>query len=134
MFFDDLNVKQIAEKCWVDIPLHFSDVELDEWIVMPNHIHGILALPETPPVQTRQTSNRFGAISPQAKTLSVIIRTYKAAVTTGCRQLRKIEFAWQRNYHERIIRNEKEFYQIRQYVLENPNKWNEDEENPRRIR
>jgi putative transposase len=134
MYFDDSTVKEIAEKCWLDIPLHISSVELDEWVVMPNHLHGILLLPETSPIPQRISKNRFSEISPHAKTLSAILRSFKAAVTASCRRAGNIEFAWQRNYYERIIRNQKELDRIRQYILENPTNWNNDEENPKRSR
>ncbi|MEP7291057.1 MAG: transposase [Chloroflexota bacterium] len=133
MHFDDSTIKQIAETCWLEIPLHFPGVGLDEWVIMPNHIHGVLILPETPPTEKRISINRFAEISPRAKTLSVVIRTYKGAVTSGCRRTKNLEFAWQRNYYERVVRTEKELNQIRHYILENPEDWLKDEENPKRL-
>ncbi len=70
-------------------------------------------------------------MSPHRGTLSVIIRTYKAAVTTVCRRANHDEFAWQRNYYEHIIRNERELNAIRQYIRNNPLKWELDRDNPR---
>lgn len=78
---------------------------------------------------TRKTDNRFSAMSPHRNALAVIIRTYKAAVTTRCRREGFGDFAWQRNYYEHIIRDEDEFNRIRQYIAENPLKWEMSREN-----
>jgi putative transposase len=131
LFFDDPSIRAIAEDCWEEIPRHFPTVELDEWVVMPNHVHGILVLDDTRRgvkfhAPTRNPDNPFSMLSPQSGTLGHILQTYKSAVTRACRRIGNTEFAWQRNYHEHIVRNEKELNLIRQYVLDNPRKWNED--------
>ncbi|MFN8562226.1 MAG: transposase [Anaerolineae bacterium] len=131
-FFDVPATRQIAEQSWIEIPQHFPGVELDEWIVMPNHVHAIILIAAVQPSQKRDAESRFSRISPNKRTLSVIVRTYKAAVTTQCRQAGEIEFTWQRNYYERIIRNAAELNTVRQYILDNPTKWDEDVENPKR--
>ena len=130
-FFENTFIRKIAQDCWMNIPAHFHSVELDEWIVMPNHLHGILLLADTEINQQRNPANYFSKISPSSKTLAVVIRTYKAAVTTACRQAMEKEFAWQRNYFERIIRNEAELNRIRQYIISNPENWENDAENPK---
>jgi putative transposase len=66
----------------------------------------------------------------RASTLGEIIRTYKAASTRMIRQTANLEFGWQRNYYEHIVRNEECLNRIRQYVLENPARWAIDRENP----
>jgi REP element-mobilizing transposase RayT len=71
----------IADKCWKEIPRHFQNVELDEYVIMPNHIHGIIILHD----HSRDVQlNVPTRLSPRKGTLSVIIRTFKAAVTTEC--------------------------------------------------
>jgi len=76
------------------------------------------------------TEDYYSKISPGRNTLSLIIRTYKAAVTKLCRG-RGIEyFCWQRNYYDHVIRNERDLHKTRKYVRENPLKWEIDEENP----
>jgi putative transposase len=132
-FFDLPAVRQIAEHCWVDIPNHFPNVELDEWVIMPNHFHGIVLITDQTSVSNRRNENLFSKISPLKSTLSVIVRTYKAAVTTSCRRAGEIEFAWQRNYHDHIIRDEADLNRIREYILLNPSHWEQDVENPKRI-
>ena len=151
LYFDDPAIKDFAEKCWVEIPHHFPSVILDQWIVMPNHLHGIVicrgvqlnALTSNalinanielngPPTNTTNASNHiiYSKISPRRNTISVIIRTYKAAVTTLCRRNGYNYFRWQRNYYEHIIRDENELNLIRQYITTNPKQWDIDSENP----
>lgn len=145
LFFDDLTLKDYAEECWLAIPEHATNVELDEWVVMPNHLHGIIvitdksrdvhplpwrAVPGLNVPTIRDSTNPFSAISPRGGTLSVIVRTYKAAVTTGCHRLGCRDFDWQPNYYEHIIRNELELKIIRKYIAANPLKWSLDMDNP----
>lgn len=102
---------------------------------MPNHLHGILITDNdcrgvklnTP---TINGSNFYRSISPKQKTLSVIIRTFKAAVTTLCRKNNYYYFPWQRNYYEHIVRNEEELNRIREHIINNPMQWQFDKENP----
>ncbi len=135
------NYGNIADKTWFDLFGTHRHVELDAFIVMPNHVHGILHLslgdlgrgvrsairPYAP------TTNAHEKIlkGPVAHSLGAYIRTYKSLVTQGIRSIHP-EFErhiWQRNYHEHIIRNETELRQIRKYISDNPKKWEEDSEN-----
>jgi putative transposase len=82
---------EAAETCWLEIPKHHSGVELDEHVVMPNHVHGIVILDgilsSCRDVQLNvSTRNHLNTISPKQGSLSVIVRTYKAAVTTWARR------------------------------------------------
>ncbi len=125
-YFENVKIQNIIEQCWAEIPQHFPNVSLDEYVIMPNHLHGILMLHDAcRGVQlnapTQDSSNKpFSKSSPRRNTISLIIRTFKAAVTTQCRRIGCEEFAWQRNYYEHIIRKEKELESIRQYINENP--------------
>jgi len=145
LFFEDPAILHAAEECWLAIPDHAPGVELDEWVVMPNHTHGIMVIdPHGRGVQygkgvqlnaptmdaPRDPANPYSVMSPRRNTLSVIVRTYKAAVTTACRRIGRDGFAWQRNYYEHIIRNERELNAIRQYIQNNPLKWALDRDNP----
>jgi len=135
--FENDRVRNIAEQCWLEIPEHFPNVQLDEWIIMPNHLHAIVVIEQCRGVQlnaptNRKTANRHSAISPHRNTLAIIVRTFKAAVTTRCHRAGYFYFAWQRNYYEHVIRNETDLNEIRQYVLDNPVKWDMDENNPHR--
>jgi putative transposase len=108
---------QIATRAWRDIPMHFQSVHLDEFIVMPNHVHGILFIDgelagHAPPLQQRPT-------------LGVIMGAYKSATTRLINQIRGTAgtMFWQRNYYEHVIRNDISLAEIRQYIANNPLQW-----------
>jgi putative transposase len=135
-------VGEVSGRLWGEIPHHFSDVQLDEFVIMPNHLHGVIILwsdkedqnldfPTRRDVQLNvPTKGYFSEISPKKNTLSVIIRTYKAAVTTWCRQNGFTGFQWQAGFYDHIIRNEKSLNRIRAYIATNPQRWELDRENP----
>ena len=128
-------IGKIAESCWKEIPEHFEHVDLDYYIVMPNHQHGILFFTDHGnrrgvQLNAPTRANFFSQISPKKHTLSVIIRTYKGAVTRLCRLNGHADFKWQRSFFDRIIRNEDELNRIREYIVYNPLKWQLDKENP----
>jgi len=138
----------IAEQCWQEIPAHFSHTALGAFVVMPNHIHGIIiisrgvAIPSvgTPPsvgtwhaVSVPGQSSSLEAFSkPVPGSLSTIIRSFKSAAS---RQL-NVGMAhmaapvWQPRFYEHIIRSDRAFGLITDYINSNPQKWEEDRENP----
>jgi putative transposase len=137
LFFGEPAVRQVADSCWNELPRHFPNVRLDEWVIMPNHVHGILILEGRGGVQlnapTTPAFENTSVSSPPRGTLSVIIRTYNAAVTTQARALGWREFGWQRNYYEHIVRDDDELARIREYIRNNPFDWDSDEDNPANI-
>jgi REP element-mobilizing transposase RayT len=120
---------EIAKRCWEEIPKHFPNVELDEHVVMPNHIHGIIVLNDHGRDVQLNVPTR---LSPRRGSLSVIIRTYKAAVTAECRDKKYSEFRWQSRFYDHVIRDGQDLDRIREYIIENPIKWYLDENNPNR--
>ena len=139
------NAGQIAKAAWDELPARFPSVRLDAFIVMPNHVHGIImvgaqfiAPQKTPPTnvgaQFIVPPDGFGATNPgvmnHAPTLGEMVRAYKAASTRLIRQAGTTDFAWQRNYYEHVVRDEESLNRIRQYVLDNPARWAFDHENP----
>ena len=122
----------IARLYWEALTTHFPDIILDEFVVMPNHVHGIVVIADD--VHRERRGVQLNAPTPQffsssGGSLPVIVRTYKAAVTTWCRKNGYDEFAWQRNYYEHIIKGERDLNAIRKYIAENPANWFADEEN-----
>jgi putative transposase len=113
----------ITQKNWEEIPAHFPFVELDEFILMPNHVHGILFFNK--PYSGEWNVNKFG---PQSKNLGSVIRGYKASVKT-CAVTNQIEFVWQPRFHDHIIRSQEELNRIRQYIINNPLNWQKDKAN-----
>ena len=130
----------IACQCWKDIPAHFPCVVCDVFVIMPNHVHGILFIEDSVGADDVRAKN----ISPlpplslplpplphgTSKTIGSIVRGFKIGVTKWMRQSTPVQNIWQRNYYEHIIRNDEELNRIRQYILENPARWEIDRENP----
>ncbi|HZL10200.1 MAG TPA: hypothetical protein VFC65_09395 [Prolixibacteraceae bacterium] len=168
------KIGQLAEKFWRTIPQHFSFVKLDAFVVMPNHIHGILIIDKPDdgcdnsgngdngridvvdeingidvdvtgdvetghcPVSTNQNQNQNinSTTEPQTPgelrfrnqgkgTLSSIVGSYKSIVTKYAHQIHA-DFEWQERFHDRIIRDEEEFYQIANYIESNVSNWQND--------
>ncbi|MBX3004829.1 MAG: hypothetical protein KF821_03255 [Anaerolineales bacterium] len=107
---------EIAKSCWQAIPTHFPQVIIDQFIVMPNHMHGILFIKPQHAAPLRQDGLQ---VTPGS--LGAIVRSYKAAVTKQIRELQSAPalIVWQRNYYERVIRDEVELEQMRFYILHN---------------
>jgi len=127
---------QAAQKCWLEIPKHFPFVQLDEFVIMSNHMHGIIEINKNNKnVETQNFASlhphghNFNKFGPQSKNLASIVRGFKIGVTKWCRQNNHADFCWQRNYHDHIIRNEHNLNRIRQYIKNNPAKWDKDEYN-----
>ena len=106
------------------------NLELGAFVVMPNHFHAIVIIKENEfnnsnnnDGMSNKPQNQFG---PQSKNLAAIIRGFKSAVTAQARKLGNSDFAWQTLYHDHIIRNNQSFENIQNYILNNPEKWDED--------
>jgi putative transposase len=133
------QVGAIADRGWREIPDHFPHVELGAFVVMPNHVHGILILrpastPDTGSIPRRGTIYRapteaFG--TPRPGSIPTIVRTYKAAVTRAVGRLPgDRQPLWQHGYYEHVIRGEADGNRIHMYIQSNPTNWDEDEEHP----
>lgn len=137
------QVGQTAEQYWLDIPKHFPICELDYYVIMPNHIHGIIILNSTvetghpsrlglaeadaPSLQQNNIKQNYS--SANTPSLSNIIGSFKSAVTKQIHQTGYPNFKWQRSFYDRIIRNETELFNIRKYIEQNPLKWDLENEN-----
>ena len=136
---------QMAEAAWRSLEARFCGVHLDVFIVMPNHIHGVVwltGLVGAPLVGARDddlapaTTGATTRVAPT--TLGAVVGAYKSLTTVeygrGVRRCGWPPFCrtfWQRNYYEHIIRDEQELDRTRQYILDNPARWDEDANNPR---
>ena len=125
------EIGNIAEKYWLEIPAHFPFVNLDTFVIMPNHIHGIIIINNN--VETGQcpVSTVGKNHTKNSNTLSSIIGSYKSICTKRINKMQnRINFRWQSRFYDHIIRNEKSLYNIRNYIINNPASWNKDRENP----
>ena len=115
-----------VEFTWYDLLNHVANIELDEFIVMPNHFHGIINIIVGAGSEPAPTDNR------NQHGLSEIIRQLKTFTSKRVNTIRQTPYVsvWQRNYHDRIIRDERELSCIQEYIINNPLKWKEDNNNP----
>lgn len=112
-------IGEIAHQYWMEIPNHFPFVVLSEFVIMPNHTHGLLYF-NKPDFQYRiPHPNQFG---PQSQNLASVIRGYKAAVKKYA-TINNILFSGQSLYHDHVVRTERELQAISRYIKNNPVKW-----------
>ena len=135
---------KIAEKSWAEIPLHFPFIILDAFVIMPNHMHGILIIDNGTHVhhQSLKSKNNdislkctrndissefMSQISPKKGSVSTVVRSYKSSCTNKINRMNPgLNFKWQTRFYDRIIREQKSHQSIRQYILNNPAKWDDD--------
>ena len=124
---------QIVVDEWTKTALIRDEIQLDEWVVMPNHFHGIVWITHGTARHCRGDRPVAPTAGPQPRSLGAMIAGFKSAVTKGINELRQTPGAklWQRNYYEHIVRNENELNRIRQYIINNPENWKSDRNYPR---
>ncbi|MBW2050451.1 MAG: transposase [Deltaproteobacteria bacterium] len=140
---------RIVRDVWNELPEHYGHVSLDMFVVMPNHIHGILILHDDrgvvvgagfKPARTEPARTEPARTNP-ARTATTAIKRHglpeiiRALKTFSSRRINETHNTpgrklWQRNYYEHIIRNDESLNRIRQYIMTNPEKWGQDRENP----
>jgi REP element-mobilizing transposase RayT len=148
------EVGKIVLAEWLKTQTLRPNVILDDFIIMPNHIHGIIVIQNDQNVETPfiknvldaddfghpqgrdtvhrvSTERKFGGLSP--KSLSSIINTFKGAVSRNC-HTKNLNFQWQDNYYEHIIKDDEDYARIKEYIALNPIKWAEDKNNPINIK
>jgi len=124
---------------WLKIAELRKNVELDYYVIMPNHFHRVIVLNYIidnsgklllqadkfleEQIELNNTKLFYSKISPKPNSLSSIIRSFKSSVTKSANELNLTEFAWQPRFYDRIIRNEKKLFNIRNYIEQNPLKW-----------
>ena len=120
----------VVTQCWECLPEHFQNVQTDAFVGMPNHVHGIVAVGARHAVPLHSECERFA--KPVSASLPTIIRSFKSACSKQINELGSEHPGpvWQRNYFEHVIRNEDSLSRIRQYILDNPMRWEFDRENP----
>lgn len=124
----------ITDECWRAIPEHFPNVDLGTYVIMPNHVHGIIVINENWMATDSSPSvgAQHAAPLPNVKpgSLGAIVRSFKSAVTRRVGRELNTTGIWQRNYYEHIIRNHEDWDRIDRYIETNPFRWTEDSENP----
>ena len=126
---------KMVEQVWLEIIRHFDGVNVDTFVVMPNHIHGIIEI-----IKDNRSSG-VGAThesplptqgnGPKPGSIGVIVGLFKATVSKKYHEMTNTQNTrlWQRNYYEHVIRDDKDYQVIYDYILTNPLNWERDEEN-----
>lgn len=130
---------RIAEQCWFDLPNHYSNLVLDAFVLMPDHLHGIMKIDNktygtvngnkfVTPVDTglKPVSTGFKPVSTANQHgISEFIRAFKTFSTRRMNELDNTpgKSWWQLRFYDHVIRNEKELHRIREYIVKNPSKW-----------
>lgn len=126
---------RMVQRTWENLPRRFPSIELDAFVVMPNHVHGIIQIVGA----ERMSAGDVGAglalpkgAASSAPTFADIVRAFKSTSAIAVNALlgRTGKPLWQRNYYEHIIRGRGELDRIREYVTTNPLRWGQDLENP----
>jgi REP element-mobilizing transposase RayT len=135
---------RIVQAIWKALPLHYPGVALDEFVIMPKHVHGIIVLDSgvgaqfiAPPdadgsegaINRAPTTDALSA-SDRPPTLGDIVRGFKARSTRLLRRDRGYQRVWQRNYYEHVLRDKGSLSRVREYISNNPLHWAFDRENP----
>jgi REP element-mobilizing transposase RayT len=158
LLFEDPVLRRVAETLWQRIPRHSPHVRLDEWVVMPNHIHGIVVIMDdqrrgkaspatgshSEPVPASEIGLADQVVSGDASplpqrpsgvrpgSLGAIVGNFKSVTARRINRLRGMPGSpvWQRNYYEHIVRDERALNAVRQYIADNPARWAWDTYHP----
>jgi len=132
-------IGKVVEEEWLRIPMMRPNIELDDYVIMPNHLHGILIVqdPAGQEFAEKPATNGRTQCAPtefrrRPRSLGSIVAGFKAATTSRVSRRFWIEGAplWQRNYYEHVIRNDADADSLRRYMQANPERWAEDVDNP----
>ena len=121
---------KIIQTVWDKLPQHYDNIQLDEFVIMPNHIHGIIVITgDAATVGAGFKPAPTITATPTKHGLPEIVRALKTFSARKINELRNLqgEKLWQRNYWEHIIRNEQSYQRIANYIINNPQNWNNDE-------
>jgi len=123
LWLDIAEIKNVARRQWIWLTEQYRCVEVDAFVIMPNHIHGILVLCDDGEGGSRTAPMK-------RKSLGRLVGAFKTTSAKAIHHAGYHAFAWQRNYYERVVRDEKELARIREYIAGNPLQWASDRENP----
>lgn len=130
---------EIVRQCWNEIPTHFKNAEIGEFVVMPNHIHGIIIIHESTvgathasPLPTHTSPHQSHLHGPIPHSLGAIVGSFKSSVSRRANRELNLTSIWQRNYYEHILRDRSDLERIANYIASNPMNWDNDEENEKK--
>lgn len=128
------EIGQIVHAEWLKTPLIRKDmnIELGEFIVMPNHFHCLITIKyneynrPSPQNLAKTKEERLTRFGPQKKNIPSIMRGFKSAVTMQTRLMKKFDFNWQPSYHDYVVKDPYAYFNIANYIRNNPKKWELD--------
>ena len=117
---------RVVDQCWRALVDHYPTIELDSFVIMPNHVHGIVLLTDG------QGRAGLKPASTKRPSFTEVVRGFKTFSSRRINEMRDRPGTpvWQRGFYEHVVRNERELDGIRRYIEGNPAKWAEDEDNP----
>ncbi len=122
----------LVARAWSDLPNHYPHVSLDQFVVMPNHVHGIIVLADIGADFKPAVRAGLKPAPTKRYALPEIVRAFKTFSARRINEIRQTPgtSVWQRNYYEHIIRSEADYTRIAEYVIDNPRRWSEDSLHP----
>jgi putative transposase len=136
LLLEDPRLREVVEETWLWLADQYEFVYLDEFVVMPNHLHGIIMIDDPCRGASRSAPTRIAPTgAAKRKPLGQLVGAFKTVSTKRINGIRSTPGlpVWQRNYYERVIRNDEELDRVRQYIVDNPAHWEEDRENPNTV-
>ncbi len=126
------DIGAVAQAAWLDLPDHYPRVALDVFVLMPNHVHGIVVMRDVVGAGLQTRPYETPSVPTKRCALPEIIRGFKTYSARRVNELRGVAGVplWQRNYYEHIIRDENERGSIQEYIVNNPAKWADDMDHP----
>ena len=127
---------QIAKSELQSVHTHYNNVQIDSFVVMPNHVHAIVAIDgehcfsPNPEIFVPAVVQKRGPTPPEHVSLSAIIRSYKAGVTRRWHELSLGQVVWQSRFHDHILHGDAVINAVRDYIRNNPANWSHDENHP----
>jgi len=131
----EVKVNELGRKVqavWDDLPVHYPHVATDAFVVMPNHVHGVVVLRDVGAGFKPARTAEYAHTALRRHGLSEIVRAFKTFSARRINEFRETSGApvWQRNYYEHIIRDDADYNRIAEYVANNPKRWAEDSLHP----
>jgi putative transposase len=124
-------IGEYVDACWKEVPQHHQHIDIDEFVVMRNHMHAIVIIggpDRLPELRKREKFKRIAELNtvrPKANSLGAVVGSFKSAVTRWC-VAQHMEFKWQPRFHDRIIRGKNSLTAVREYIRDNPANWCKD--------
>ena len=116
------QIGQLAYNDWQNLPNHYPYLKLGEFIIMPDHMHGIIINLHPRKIEMYSTGRNMSEISPKKGSIPSIIRSFKGGITRKCGDL-CWKFKWQSSYYDQIIRDQTHLKNVTKYIQNNPKNW-----------